>query len=208
MVPELFRALLIAGVPVALASYLLVWWALRQRYIGPVSTLREAELGIKRLSKEMSAAKKRRKKNKPDKRRKAADSAPGPADGSSSDLALQGPATNPFHGKWLAFGGGFYGVVGLLTYGVVELGELRDFFLGFESFSALFAHLGLDMLISLVIGAVKNFVVAIAWPVYWLSGIRSDYIWIWFVVAYAAYWAGARFAVYRAASGQPSDDVR
>ena len=34
---------------------------------------------------------------------------------------------DPVHNKWLAFGGGFYGIVGLLTYAVVEFGELRDF---------------------------------------------------------------------------------
>jgi hypothetical protein len=93
---------------------------------------------------------------------------------------------SPVHAKWLKFGGGFYGVVGLLTYAVVELKELRDFFLGFESLSALLAQFGFNMLIGLFIEAVKNFVVAIAWPVYWLSDIRSNHVWAWFVVAYAA----------------------
>jgi hypothetical protein len=111
----------------------------------------------------------------------------------------------PLHGKWLAFGGGFYGVVGLLTYGVVELGELRDFFLGFESLGALIAQFGFDMLVGIFVNAAKNFVIAIAWPVYWLSDIRSNHVWIWFVVAYAAYWAGARLALRRFAGADPVD---
>jgi hypothetical protein len=204
MLPELFRAVLMAGVPVALASFLLVWWALREGYVGPADSLKDVEQGIKLLSKEKSAARKRDKKNsKRTRRGNAEDAALGPA------RPAGGRAMNPFHGKWLAFGGGFYGVVGLLTYGIVELRELRDFFLGFESFSALFRHLGLDMLIGILIGAVKNFAAAIAWPLYWLADIHSDYVWIWFIVAYAAYWLGARLAVRRfiLARGWPGDSA-
>jgi hypothetical protein len=204
MLAELFRAVLMAGVPVALASYLLVWWALREGYVGSANSLKDVEQSIKLLSKEKSAARKRERKNrKHAKRGRAAGVAP------SLERSVSGQTMNPFHGKWLAFGGGFYGVVGLLTYAVVELRELRDFFLGFESLSALFAHFGLDMLIGILIGAVKNFAAAIAWPLYWLADIHSNYVWIWFIVAYAAYWAGARLAVHRfvlarAAPGGPA----
>jgi hypothetical protein len=79
----------------------------------------------------------------------------------------------------------------------VELGDLRDFLLGFESVWALISRFGLDMLVELLVNALRNFVVAIAWPAYWLSDIHSDYIWLWFAVAYAAYWGGARLALQR-----------
>ena len=187
---EILRAALTAGLPVGLASYGLVWWAIRKRHFGAVGKVREMEHEAKRLSRDMAAEKKRFKKA-----RKAAgkDSKAVPPEAGVTAL-------NPFHSKWLAFGGGFYGVVGLLTYGVVELGEIRDFIFGFDGLSGFIAHLGIDTLIGMFVGAIKNFVVAIAWPVYWLSDIRSDYIWVWFAVAYGAYWAGAKYALYRAAA--------
>jgi hypothetical protein len=104
---------------------------------------------------------------------------------------------NPVHNKWLRFGGGFYGVVGLLTYAVVELGEIRDFFTQFDGLASLISDISVDLFIGLFIDSIKNFVVAIAWPIYWLSDIRSDHIWIWFVVAYLSYWAGSRYALHK-----------
>ena len=102
--------------------------------------------------------------------------------------------------------GGFYGVVGLLTYAVVELAEIRDFFTQFESIGALIAGISIESLIGLFIGALMNFIVAIAWPAYWISDIRSDYIWIWFLAAYAGYWAGTRLAL-KQANGQGADII-
>jgi hypothetical protein len=202
MLQDLFRAILAAGVPVGVATYLLVWWALRRGYIGSATTVRDVEQSFKRLTKEQSAArreqKKRRKRGSPG---NPASFAAGP----EHKPALRVGAMTPLHGKWLAFGGGFYGVVGLLTYGVVELGELRDFFLGFESLGALIAQFGFDMLVGILVNAAKNFVIALAWPVYWLSDIRSNHVWIWFVVAYGAYWAGARLALRRFAGADPVD---
>jgi hypothetical protein len=105
---------------------------------------------------------------------------------------------DPVYRKWLAFGGGFYGLVGLLTYVLVELGEIRDFFLQFESISALISGISFDLIIGLMVDALSNFVVAIAWPVYWMNDIDSNNIWVWFAVAYGGYWAGARLALHRA----------
>ena len=192
MLLELLKAIALAGLPVGATTFALVWWSLRQGYIRPVGSVREVERGFKQISKEKSAARKERKRQRADAGGKGA-SRPFVAGGTQG--------MNPVHSKWLTFGGGFYGVVGLLTYGVVELKELRDFVLGFESLSALFAQFGLDMLVGLFVEALKNFVVAIAWPVYWLSGIRSNYPWVWFVAAYAGYWAGARLALRRFAGG-------
>lgn len=195
MLLEILRAIAVAGLPVGLATYALVWWSLRQGYIDPAITVKEVEQRFKRISKERSAARKDRKRRRSD---RDAERSPTP----QALAALGQPGMNPVHAKWLKFGGGFYGVVGLLTYAVVELKELRDFFMGFESLSTLFAQFGLDMLIGLLIEAVRNFVVAIAWPVYWLSEIRSNYIWAWIIVAYGAYWAGAKLALRRFGGGQ------
>ena len=102
---------------------------------------------------------------------------------------------NPVHNKWLAFGGGFYGLVGLLTYAVVEWGEITEFLGGFDSFSDLQAALSVGTLIGLFVDALMNFIVAITWPMYWMRHIESNAIWIWFLVAYGAYWAGTQLAL-------------
>jgi len=180
MIGEFFRAFFQAGIPVAITSFLLVWWAQKNGYISTVSGLKEFESEVKRLSKAKSSNKKKKKE--------------GIAEADLEDIHQM----NPVHNKWLRFGGGFYGVVGLLTYAVVELGEIRDFFTRFDGLASLISDISVDLFIGLFIDSIKNFVVAIAWPVYWLSDIRSDHIWIWFVVAYLSYWAGSRYALHMA----------
>lgn len=163
MIETIFIAAFKAGLPVALTSFALTWWALRNDYLDSVVDIKELEKQIKQQRKD--------KKN-----RKQAD---------------------PVHNKWLAFGGGFYGVVALLTYVVIELGEIRDFFLQFESISAFFLNISFSMLIELIIDALMNFILAIAWPWYWLGDIAGQHIWVWFAVAYGGYWAGTRLALRR-----------
>jgi len=46
----------------------------------------------------------------------------------------------------------------------------------------------------MLIDALTNFITAMIWPMYWLDRIDTDQTWIWFVVAYAGYWAGLRAA--------------
>ena len=188
MFRELMRAVFTAGLPVFITTYALVSWALKSDHLGRASSLKEMKKELKRHSKK-KADEKARNKSKHQKVVIAQ---------TNSTTQTGNRKTDVFHNKWLAFGGGFYGVVGLLTYAIVELAELRDFVIGFDSFSSLISQLGFDMLINLFIDAVMNFVVAIAWPAYWLAEIRGQYVWAWLLVAYAAYWAGANLAMQRA----------
>jgi hypothetical protein len=187
MFRELIRAFFMAGVPVAVTSFLLVWWSLRQGYLGPAGSVRDLEKSMKAMSKKRRQVRKQRKAEK-----KVSKKQP-----DTEEIVTSGNRIDPVHNKWLAFGGGFYGIVGLMTYAVVEFGELRDFFLGFESLAALLAQFGFDMLVNLLIDAVMNFVIAIAWPVYWMSEIAMNEVWIWFAVAYFGYWAGVKGALLR-----------
>jgi hypothetical protein len=188
MIRELFRALFQAGVPVAVTSYLLIWWALKNEYLQNPSNMKDIKIHFKGLSKARS-----RKRKEEKKRRKAGESAEDMEPGQQDPHKM-----NPIHNKWLAFGGGFYGVVGLLTYAVVELVEIRDFITQFNGFLSLFTDVTLELFIGFFINSIMNFVVAIAWPAYWLSDISSDYIWIWFVAAYIGYSAGVRLALHQA----------
>jgi len=188
MLQEIIRALFQAGIPVAVTTYLLIWWALKNQYLQGASNLKDVERHFKGISK----AKSRKKKEEKRRRKKG---------GSAVEIEPVPQEThqmNPVHNKWLSFGGGFYGVIGLLTYAVVELGEIRDFITQFDGLSSLISDIGVGLLIDLFIDSVMNFVVAITWPAYWLSEIRSNYIWIWFMAAYAGYWAGTRIALHQA----------
>jgi len=188
MLREIFRALLLAGIPVAVTSYLLIWWALKNQYLQGASNLKDVQVHFKGVSKARSRQKKDEKK-----RRKEGGNAIEMESGQQESHKM-----NPVHNKWLSFGGGFYGVVGLLTYAVVELGEIRDFITQFDGLSSLISGITLQLFIGFFINSIMNFIVAIAWPVYWLSDISSDYIWMWFIAAYAGYWAGTRFALHQA----------
>ena len=64
--------------------------------------------------------------------------------------------------------------------------------------SSLISDITPNLFIGFFVDSIKNFIVAIAWPVYWMSDIHSDYIWIWFVVAYMSYWGGSRYALHQA----------
>jgi len=169
MIQTLIIAIFKAGLPVALATYALIWWALKNQHLDSFVSVAEMEQQIKQQKKDKKSSKKN-----------------GTRDSKKTDMV---------HGKWLAFGGGFYGVVALLTYAVIELGEIRDFLLQFESISAFFANISFNMLIGLIIDAFMNFILALAWPWYWLGDISGPYIWVWFLVAYGGYWVGTRLAL-------------
>ncbi len=95
--------------------------------------------------------------------------------------------------KWFRFGGGFYGLVALYTWLLIEWDDVADFLGGLASI-ALRLELGalITLFVNLLIESVMNFVTAIAWPAYWLSVAGNP--WIWIGVAYGGYWLGIRAA--------------
>ena len=163
MIREFLIALFQAGLPVGVASYLLVWWALRNGYLGEAKTVKDVEKEVKRLAKDEEG-----KKN-----------------------------GDRLHRKWLEMGGGFYGVVAMLTLLFIEVNEVMDFIADFDGVNAFIDSLSVGTLVELFIETVKNSFMAIAWPAYWLSDIRADYIWVWFIAAYAGYWLGSHLATRR-----------
>ena len=160
MISVFLIAILKAGLPVGLAAYLLVWWALRNGHLDGAGTLGEMEKKIKSQSKD-----KERKKQ--------------------ADLV---------HRKWLAMGGGFYGVVAVLTLLWIELWEIVDFVTGFEGLGTLAGLFSVNTLVNLFIETLMNTFTALVWPMYWLRSVEGD-AWIWIVVAYAGYWLGSNLAI-------------
>lgn len=96
--------------------------------------------------------------------------------------------------KWVDFGGGFYGVVAVLTYLVVEFREVVDFLTSEATVLATLAELGVGDVVNFFINSLMNFITAIAWPAYWLNKVDGAPVWVWFVVAYAGYHTGQLLA--------------
>lgn len=172
---EVVWAAMLVGVPVSLFTLALVWWALQGGHLKESSDANA-------LMREMKAVSRSQKKKKPKKN----------ADG--DDAEPEKPRLHPLQKKWAKFGGGFYGIVAFFTYIVVETREVIDTITHLGGFIDFLRHLGLDVIIQMLVQALMNFVTALAWPVYWMQRIETHQVWVWFLMAYAGYWAGLRVA--------------
>lgn len=92
--------------------------------------------------------------------------------------------------KWVAFGGGFYGVMAVLTYIIVEFFEVVDFLTSESSIIETISSLSVRDFVDLFINSIMNFVTAITWPVYWMKNTEGYATWVWFLVVYLAYTCG------------------
>lgn len=111
---------------------------------------------------------------------------------------------NPVHDKWLKFGGGYYGIVALYTWFLIEWRDIAETIAGFGGFAGWLDRMGLNLLINMFIEGLMNFVAAIAWPVYWISEFGAQLIWLWMGIAYGAYWLGMRAAQQVVRNGRPA----
>ncbi len=111
---------------------------------------------------------------------------------------------NPVHNKWMKFGGGFYGLVGLWTFMVVEVKEVYDFATGYRGVDGLVETLSATSFVGLavefLVNSFQNFITAIVWPAYWPDVLDSERIWLWLITAYTGYWLGMKAARIKAAS--------
>ena len=162
---EIFWAFLMAGVPIGIFTMAIVWWALHNGHF-------QESLDIKALEREIKAMSKSKKKDKKE-----------------DDAKL-----HPIQKKWAKFGGGFYGIVALFTYVVIEVIEIIDMISRFGGFISFIRQLDLDVIINMLVEALTNFIAAMVWPLYWMRRIDTDQTWVWFVMAYAGYWLGLKLA--------------
>lgn len=194
---DFFHALWLMLLPVAAISFGLVWWSLKNNHFGAINSLKDFEGKVKERK---NAEKKRKKKKQEIKKHKKASAGSAEEDSVLAQLErdldpFQTPKLNPVHSKWMSFGGGYYGVIALWTYTLIEMAEIRDFFLRFSGVWDFITGISINLLVNLIINSIMNFVAAITWPIYWIKEFRGDYFWIWFVVSYAAYWLGSRLAI-------------
>ncbi len=102
---------------------------------------------------------------------------------------------DPALAKWFRFGGGFYGSVALYTWLLIEWDDAASFLLGIGDILFDFSVAAvISLVIEFFVESLVNFVVAIAWPAYWLAESRDA--WVMLFVAYAGYWLGINVAQY------------
>ncbi len=163
---EIIQAFFKVAVPVGALSFGMAWWALSRGYVKETDRVEALNREIKAQVRDKKEKKKNREKHR----------------------------TDPLHDKWLKFGGGFYGLVALYTYGLVEWREIAEFIRNFGGLAEFFRQLNPGIVIEILIEALFNFITAVTWPVYWMSEISSARIWLWLLVAYGGYWLGIRLA--------------
>jgi len=102
-----------------------------------------------------------------------------------------GPAKEAFlQRKWVQFGGGFYGMLGLLTYLHVEWLELSSLLVNFATLEFSVANIVSELLIKFIIESLLNLLTAVTWPFYWLGKTGQLPAWLSFIAAYAGYHGG------------------
>ena len=101
----------------------------------------------------------------------------------------------PFiHKKWLQFGGGFYGMVALLTYFVTEWNEIVQLVAEFKGIEGDLLEIIISFIIKFFIESVMNIIVAVTWPIYWMRNIDGGEFWLLFIGAYLGYYLGEQAA--------------
>ncbi len=98
------------------------------------------------------------------------------------------------HSKWVTFGGGFYGLIALLTFIVIELLQIINFWLSVEGWHDITALFTLNSLISMFIDSLLNMLKAAIWFTYWPSILSTENYIVWILIAYIGYRFGAKFA--------------
>ncbi len=146
---DAFTALYSAGLPVAIFSFLMMFWALKRGY----------------LSEELLD----QDKHAPEK---------------------DAPPANIVHKKWFMFGGGFYGLIALLTYAVIEGQEIYGFVMQYPSLAAMLDQVSIGAIIKLLVDSLMNLIAAATWFLYWPKQFAMAHPLVWLAVAYASYRTG------------------
>lgn len=97
--------------------------------------------------------------------------------------------------KFLTFGGGFYGIVTLITYLHIELYQIAGFIGGIFEGKSIFSDGIVSLIIAFFIDLVKNLITAFIWPTYWFEYLPIGIFWIWLIVAILAHSMATKYAL-------------
>ena len=98
------------------------------------------------------------------------------------------------HSKWVAFGGGFYGLIALLTFIYIELSQIVNFWFSVKGWDDVTALFNFNTLISMFIDSILNMIKSAVWFTYWPYKLNSINFIVIIFIAYIGYRYGAKFA--------------
>jgi hypothetical protein len=98
------------------------------------------------------------------------------------------------HSKWVTFGGGFYGLLSLLTFIYIELEQSVQFLINATGIQSFINLLTFDAILGMIIESFINMIKALLWFSYWPDVFEMENIAIWFITIYIGYRFGAYLA--------------
>jgi hypothetical protein len=98
------------------------------------------------------------------------------------------------HSKWMTFGGGFYGLLALLTFIYIELDQMAQFLIHATGWQSFLDLLSFNVIISMIIESFVNMLKALLWFTYWPNIFDMENVAIWFIASYIGYRFGANLA--------------
>jgi len=99
------------------------------------------------------------------------------------------------HSKWVTFGGGFYGLIALLTFIIIELTQFVTFLFSITGWQDIVALFSFGTLISMIIDSITNMIKAVFWFTYWPGKFDTENFLVWILIAYIGYRFAAKYAV-------------
>lgn len=162
LISESFEALFIAGIPVFIFSFLMVYFSYKKGYLSTDVSIKNAF-------------------NKDEK--------------SSSKLSKENKKNLQFiYSKWVTFGGGFYGLIAVLTFFIIEILQILNFWLNVSSWKDITDLLSISTIFSMLADFIVNMISAAIWFTYWPNKLQSSHFILWILVAYLCYRFGAHSA--------------
>jgi len=110
------------------------------------------------------------------------------------------------HSKWITFGGGFYGLIALLTFIIIELLQILNFWLGITSWQDVIALISVDTVIAMIIDSIMNMIKAGIWFTYWPTQLNTDHYLAWILIAYIGYRLGGKYAKHYSIARKLNND--
>ncbi|GAA6205085.1 hypothetical protein [Thalassotalea sp. SU-HH00458] len=118
-------------------------------------------------------------------------------DENPSQLSKKNKKNLPFfHSKWVTFGGGFYGLIAMLTFLIIEILQIVNFWLGVSRWKDVTDLFSIGALIAMFVDSLKNMITAAIWFTYWPNKLPASHFILWILICYGCYRAGAYSAKY------------
>ena len=102
------------------------------------------------------------------------------------------------HSKWVTFGGGFYGLLALLTFIYIELEQSIQFVLNATDLQAYLDLFSFGAIVSMLVESLLNMIKAALWFAYWPDVFDMVNGFVWVITAYLGYRMGAKLAQHYA----------